>query len=1191
MLVLNLNTRFLGIGFIVFLFVLIGSAYAAPIFVDHFSGDDTTGDGTSWSSSYKTLGKALGQSVGSTVSGAREILLKYESGSSPVDYVHQSADITNHVGNAVALMLTGNGAIRISSDDGTATDFDSATPNPAKCRIKGQGTRWDLSLSSALYPYPETKAGAVADGNVFDFKGVTLWYDLTTITTDVNQTSGNLYTINTGVVANFDRCIFYNNKGGGIVRTMGGWSTFENCLFYANVASKAYGGRGAIFFNGNVDLINTTVSGNAAGSGVDTIFTLVDDLSVVNSIITGNNERELIEFSTTASFENSAVERDIPSGSITVTDPVTITDGVSPLKNKNSDNWWQPPTAEVLSMNYEIDTTNSSGLAVQSAGQNRAGLSYDLTGVAYQDNPDLGAIQYVPPILGPKVRQRLKEYVFGDLPHNPTMAQLKQKNLDSVNHLDLYHLGGTSDKLILDGIVEHLPNVERIDLTGTEFDSLQPLDGHSKLRHLNLNYGPTRTSAQLDTLFEKDDGSPINLPELDQLDLNNTGFSQVDQLAHLGKLRHLELRQNGIDQSSGTDPLLGLDNLVNLQYLIISQNPAINDISEIKKLYQAKIQAVIDKEHHEWGVDAAPAANQVAMDHDAGHNPKPYLKIEAQETSISASDAQELVDMGVRLFTLPQEHAKVNLRRGINMIGLPLDNRENMKANDLINWFVRTPVNTNQVVETKADVTSSANILNWSHSGILDRLSADPTLVSFKLSVLPIDGRYFDYIPMDIYKGSANYDAGGHSTTFFVYDDVEGTLIPVVQDHRGWVPIATSAGTEAGGLKIQGGSVLNVSGDTTANPVHTSAPYSDTNNWDDQNGNGWDDRGLAELLAEAVTLDEVKDILDDAEQTIRYQYLLGIRANFDDQNGSGSQGMHVMFAQGENGNLKLIQYTDVGWIVRYQSEIDSNTGTGRFETHVPDLDGRHAESFPIRGGEAYIIHVGSNRVINFDGQAWVGQIDSQHSGYSTAPSATIGTNTWAFLVAGKLTTEVVAVDEPYTLRATNLRSGKQLAKVKHQGHSFRLPLVDLSRQDIVAEGDLIKVEVVGDDGQRLADGQFVVGQQEIAAAYRLVKIQYNPVPELTRLLQNYPNPFNPETWIPFELNQDAEVLIKIYDVTGHSVRTLPVGFQPAGIYSSRTKAAYWDGKTETGETVASGIYFYNITIGDYSQTRRMVILK
>ena len=75
------------------------------------------------------------------------------------------------------------------------------------------------------------------------------------------------------------------------------------------------------------------------------------------------------------------------------------------------------------------------------------------------------------------------------------------------------------------------------------------------------------------------------------------------------------------------------------------------------------------------------------------------------------------------------------------------------------------------------------------------------------------------------------------------------------------------------------------------------------------------------------------------------------------------------------------------------------------------------------------------------------------------------------------------------------------------------------------------------------------------------------------------------------MSQDAEVEITIYDVAGKLVRTLEIGFQPAGIYNTQAKSAYWDGKTENGETVASGIYFYNISIGDYTQTRRMVILK
>ena len=103
------------------------------------------------------------------------------------------------------------------------------------------------------------------------------------------------------------------------------------------------------------------------------------------------------------------------------------------------------------------------------------------------------------------------------------------------------------------------------------------------------------------------------------------------------------------------------------------------------------------------------------------------------------------------------------------------------------------------------------------------------------------------------------------------------------------------------------------------------------------------------------------------------------------------------------------------------------------------------------------------------------------------------------------------------------------------------------------------------------------------------------VPETAALpaadLSNYPNPFNPETWIPYELSQDSEVKVWIYDVGGQLVRWMEVGFQEAGIYSSREKAIYWNGKSQDGERVASGVYFYSLELGKESQTRRMVILK
>ena len=95
----------------------------------------------------------------------------------------------------------------------------------------------------------------------------------------------------------------------------------------------------------------------------------------------------------------------------------------------------------------------------------------------------------------------------------------------------------------------------------------------------------------------------------------------------------------------------------------------------------------------------------------------------------------------------------------------------------------------------------------------------------------------------------------------------------------------------------------------------------------------------------------------------------------------------------------------------------------------------------------------------------------------------------------------------------------------------------------------------------------------------------------TELLANYPNPFNPETWIPFRLAEDADVMLTIYDVSGKEVRGLDIGHSKAGIYESRNKAIYWDGRNDLGESVASGIYFYHLMAGEYLATKRMVILK
>ncbi len=99
------------------------------------------------------------------------------------------------------------------------------------------------------------------------------------------------------------------------------------------------------------------------------------------------------------------------------------------------------------------------------------------------------------------------------------------------------------------------------------------------------------------------------------------------------------------------------------------------------------------------------------------------------------------------------------------------------------------------------------------------------------------------------------------------------------------------------------------------------------------------------------------------------------------------------------------------------------------------------------------------------------------------------------------------------------------------------------------------------------------------------------IPSHTSLLQNFPNPFNPETWIPFKLATNAPVTINIYDTKGQLIRAISLGNRHAGIYTTKEKAAYWDGRDGLGEKVSSGLYYYTLQAGEFRATRKMVILK
>jgi hypothetical protein len=87
-------------------------------------------------------------------------------------------------------------------------------------------------------------------------------------------------------------------------------------------------------------------------------------------------------------------------------------------------------------------------------------------------------------------------------------------------------------------------------------------------------------------------------------------------------------------------------------------------------------------------------------------------------------------------------------------------------------------------------------------------------------------------------------------------------------------------------------------------------------------------------------------------------------------------------------------------------------------------------------------------------------------------------------------------------------------------------------------------------------------------------------------INSYPNPFNPSTVIEFSLPEPTTVTLAVYNILGQIVSNIDLGQMAAGSHSIT-----WDGVTDQGESVSTGIYFYRIQAGDYSESRKMMILK
>ncbi len=261
--------------------------------------------------------------------------------------------------------------------------------------------------------------------------------------------------------------------------------------------------------------------------------------------------------------------------------------------------------------------------------------------------------------------------------------------------------------------------------------------------------------------------------------------------------------------------------------------------------------------------------------------------------------------------------------------------------------------------------------------------------------------------------------------------------------------------------------------------------------------------------------------------------------------------------------------------------IRYNTETGNFQGFTADaLD----NGFDIQGGQGYIVNVPQAQTFTFSGTAW-----TNSSSAAAAPTAAVNVTprAWAFVVSGRFANTA----DSYTVSVTNERTNLTATSPVQRGY-FAAAFGDLTQKSVIQAGDAITVQVLDTAGNLVDEPTtYTVTPKMIEDAFLSLALEVAPHPEATMLLQNYPNPFNPETWIPYQLSEAAVVTITIYDVAGNVVRSLNLGHQAAGYYRGRSQAAYWNGRNNLNERVASGIYFYQIQAGEFAATRRVLILK
>ena len=745
--------------------------------------------------------------------------------------------------------------------------------------------------------------------------------------------------------------------------------------------------------------------------------------------------------------------------------------------------------------------------------------------------------------------------------------------LEHAINLVLLSLGGNSVSDI--SALAGLTNLTTLSLGNNSISDISALAGLTNLKHLSLGNNSVSgisalagltnlTNLSLGGNSVSDIPALAGLTNLTTLSLGNNSVSDISALTGLTNLTNLSLGSNSISDISA---LAGLTNLTRLSL----GNNSISDISALAGLTNLTTLVLWDNSVS----DLSPLVENTGLGSgdtvDVRSNPLHYLSIHTHIPTLQ--------NRGVRVLFDNKAHPTLLKISGDNQTGTAF-----------------TPLSNPYVIEVQDESGSAASGI-----AVTFTVTAGSGIIHPKITRTDENGRAQNTLTLgNLGTNTVSVSAAGIKgkiTFHAISDNLPTEYLWAVPAGVSWIHVPLRVKTVdsvARSIKSVADLYDALGGSDTVNLLTTHDPV--TQRWYSYLGDSsrdtiadpvlTNDRGIIAVMNNAV--------------------VLRLRGDALGTNGSSFITLHP----GRNlvgvplRDSRITRVSDLFALAGIKDNVSAITilGNGSFK---PARGTGNAGDTPIIGGQSFILNARQAATVAISGDGWYNYSETTRVPLLSLTGIGVEDTTPVVALTGSIVGEGTDTNSGgFRVIVKNLSTGAAVTGDEHLSLPDRWGSMEVGYQVTIADvetgraariGDILEISVrfpsplIGVQPLRYT----VTAEDVLRSRIELPTLALVPyeIPSETKLLANYPNPFNPETWIPYRLAEDAFVTLTIYDTAGQIIRTLDVGHRIAAVYESRQKAIYWDGRNSLGEQVASGVYFYHFSAGEYSATRRMVILK